>query len=307
MLRTLNAAPTLAPEENDMSPGIAARSAGDYRIRTMTRDEVATAVEWAAAEGWNPGLDDAGCFHAADPDGFLAGLIGDELVATISVVKYGDSFGFLGLYIVKPGYRGLGYGKQLWDAGLAYLGTRTVGLDGVVAQQDNYRKSGFALAYRNIRYQRTGGMPGVDDKRVVPLASIPFDDIDAYDRSVFAVDRTDFLACWIRQPRSTALGFVRNGVLAGYGVIRPARSGFKMGPLFGDDPEAAGVLFNALAATVPHDSAFCLDVPESNPDAVALAQRHRMTVVFETARMYTGSAPDVPLLRLFGVTTFELG
>jgi hypothetical protein len=80
-----------------------------------------------------------------------------------------------------------------------------------------------------------------------------------------------------------------------------------MGPLFGDDPEAAGVLFNALAATVPHDSAFCLDVPESNPDAVALAQRHRMTVVFETARMYTGSAPDVPLLRLFGVTTFELG
>jgi len=280
---------------------------GDYRIRTMTRNDVATAIEWAAAEGWNPGLDDAECFRAADPDGFLAGLIGDELVATVSVVKYGDSFGFLGLYIVKPAHRGRGYGLRLWNAGLAYLEGRTVGLDGVVAQQDNYRKSGFALAYRNIRYQRSGGMPAVDDVRIVPLASIPFADVNAYDRSVFVADRTRFLECWIRQPRSTALGFVRDGVLAGYGVIRPARGGFKIGPLFGDDPDAAGAVFNTLVAKVPRDSTFCLDVPESNPEAVALAERHRMTVVFETARMYAGPAPSVPLRRLFGVTTFELG
>jgi len=32
-----------------------------------------------------------------------------------------------------------------------------------------------------------------------------------------------------------------------------------------------------------------------------------MVVVFETARMYTGAAPQLPLRRLFGVTTFELG
>ena len=31
-------------------------------------------------------------------------------------------------------------------------GARTVGLDGVVAQQENYKKSGFVLAYPNIRY-----------------------------------------------------------------------------------------------------------------------------------------------------------
>ncbi len=32
-----------------------------------------------------------------------------------------------------------------------------------------------------------------------------------------------------------------------------------------------------------------------------------MTVGFETARMYTGPAPALPLRRIFGVTTFELG
>jgi hypothetical protein len=32
-----------------------------------------------------------------------------------------------------------------------------------------------------------------------------------------------------------------------------------------------------------------------------------MTVAFETARMYIGRAPDLPMRRVFGVTTFELG
>jgi len=30
-------------------------------------------------------------------------------------------------------------------------------------------------------------------------------------------------------------------------------------------------------------------------------------VVFETARMYKGPAPQLPVERIFGVTTFELG
>ena len=36
-------------------------------VRTMSRDEIDLAVDWAAAEGWNPGLQDADCFYTADP------------------------------------------------------------------------------------------------------------------------------------------------------------------------------------------------------------------------------------------------
>src|SRR6188472_1428900 len=103
--------------------------ASDYRIRTMTESEVALAIDWAAAEGWNPGWHDAQCFRAADPDGFLVGLLGDEPIATISVVRYGTAFGFLGLYIVKPEHRGRGHGLALWEAGIAFLGKRAIGLD----------------------------------------------------------------------------------------------------------------------------------------------------------------------------------
>jgi ribosomal protein S18 acetylase RimI-like enzyme len=278
-----------------------------YRIRAMTQQEVATAIEWAAAEGWNPGLHDAACFYAADPSGFLVGLLEDEPIATISVVRYGTSFGFLGLYIVKPEHRGQGYGLQLWNAGLAYLGQRTIGLDGVVAQQSNYLRSGFELAYRNIRYQGTGGVHVPKDLRIVPLSSIPFDEVNAYDRLFFPADRSVFLKCWICQSQSTAIGILRGGKLSGYGVIRAARVGYKIGPLFADDPDLAEALFNGLAACVPDNDAIYLDTPETNTAAVALAERHGMTVVFETARMYARCAPDLPARRIFGVTTFELG
>lgn len=99
----------------------------------MTRPEVDIAVEWAAKEGWNPGLHDADCYFTADTNGFLMGFLNDEPISVISVVRYGQTFGFLGFYIVKPEYRGKGYGIKIWNAGLKYLEGRTIGLDGVVA------------------------------------------------------------------------------------------------------------------------------------------------------------------------------
>jgi hypothetical protein len=277
------------------------------RIRALGPDEIALAIEWAAAEGWNPGLHDAACFYAADPGGFLVGSLGEEPVATISVVKYGVTFGFLGLYIVKNAFRGKGYGIQIWKAGLARLAGRNVGLDGVVAQQDNYRTSGFSLAYRNIRYRGTAVAATPIDARIVPLSSLPVAETIAYDRAFFPDDRAAFLRCWIAQPDSTALGILRGSTLAGYGVVRCSRDGYKIGPLFADDAACAESLFNALEAYVPQGAALYLDVPEPNAAAIALAERHGMAVVFETARMYTGVAPQLPMRRLFGVTTFELG
>ena len=114
----------------------------NYIIRTMSRAEVDLAVAWAAAEGWNPGLHDAECYYTADPEGFWVGLLDGEPIATISAMKYGRSFGFIGFYIVKPEYRGKGYGFQIWKAAMDSLAGRNIGLDGVIAQQENYKKSG---------------------------------------------------------------------------------------------------------------------------------------------------------------------
>jgi len=86
-------------------------------LRTASAADFAVAVDWAAAEGWNPGLDDLAMFHDTDPGGFFIGWIGDRPVSSISVVRYGATFGFLGFYIVDPDFRGSGAGWASWPPG----------------------------------------------------------------------------------------------------------------------------------------------------------------------------------------------
>jgi ribosomal protein S18 acetylase RimI-like enzyme len=275
-----------------------------FVVRRMDEADLKLALGWAAGEGWNPGVNDAHCFYAADRQGFLVGELDGVPIGCVSAVRYGSRFGFLGLYIVKGEHRGQGFGLELWRAAMDRLGDWVVGLDGVVAQQENYRKSGFQLAFRNIRQRGEGGgaaPPGLTD-----LAAIPIEEILRYDRTAFPAPRAAFLKSWIAQPRAVALGVVDGGRLRGYGVLRPCQEGFKVGPLFADDEETAERLFAGLIARAPGASIF-LDTPEANPAAVALAARHAMTPVFETARMYKNGAPEMRLDRCFGVTTFELG
>ncbi len=273
-------------------------------IRNMSEQELALGLDWAASEGWNPGLEDAKCFYAADPKGFFLGEFEGKPVGCISAVAYDNSYGFLGLYIVTPDYRGKGFGLKLWRAAMAYLNGRNVGLDGVLAQQANYRKSGFTLAYRNIRYQGKGG--GSEPGGLTDLARMPFEEVARYDAMVFPAARPNFLRRWIEQPKAAALGVLNNRRLVGYGVLRPCREGFKIGPLFAEDQETADTLFRGLASRASEQSIF-LDTPEVNPAAIELANRHKMQPAFETARMYTERLPATRADYCFGVTTFELG
>jgi hypothetical protein len=276
-------------------------------IATMTGAEVGFALQLAADEGWNPGLHDATAFHAADPDGFLVGRIDGQPIGCISAVSYGGTFGFIGLYIVVPVHRGRGHGIALWRAGMARLAGHNVGLDGVLAQQDNYRRSGFRLAYSNIRYERQGPLPVTTATGIIDVAGVPFEALQAYDRQHFPADRAAFLRRWIAQPDSVALASVAHGEVQGYGVIRRCRAGFKVGPLFALNEEIADDLYRALCRHAGDQGAVYLDVPEVNAAGLRLAEKYRMRKVFGTARMYTGDPPSIALDRVFGVTTFELG
>ncbi len=284
----------------------ATKSTGDFIVRTMTADDVPLAIEWAAREGWNPGVHDAHCFRCADAGGFFVGELRGEPVGSISAVAYDAHFGFIGLYIVRPEFRGKGFGWRIWQHAIAYLGESNIGLDGVVAQQPNYRKSGFQLAYRNIRFQGIAEIDAASAAALIDVRQLPFELLSAYDRRFFPAPREAFLRAWIGQPGAVALARVDDGQMRGYGVLRQCREGRKIGPLFADDDRTAEALFTALVARCAGETV-ALDVPELNASAVALAGRHRLTSVFETARMYTKHAPDIPLEQLYGVTSFELG
>jgi hypothetical protein len=279
-----------------------------FEIHVAGADDVARMAEWAADEGWNPGNTDALAFHAADPGAFLIGRLDGRPVACISVVRYGAAFGFLGFYIARPEARGKGYGIKVWRAGMARLEGRNVGLDGVVAQQENYKKSGFRLSWNNVRHE---GPPPADAKppagvTLVDARTVPFDQIAAYDRRFFPEARDHFLAPWIGLPERAGLVAMKDGALQGMAVIRTCRAAARIGPLYAASPDIAAALVGTLAAKTGA-KAVAIDIPDRNKPAVALAERMGLKPAFETARMYTGPDPAVDYAGLFGVTSLELG
>lgn len=284
-------------------------------IRQMTRAELDRLVGWAADEGWNPGLHDAELFWATDPGAFVVAELDGEPIGGGAITAYGGEFGFMGFFIVRPEYRGRGFGDTLWHARRDRLLARlrpgaSIGMDGVFAMQDYYAKGGFVFSHRNLRFRTEIAekpLPlAVDVEGIVLLDKVPFEQLLAYDRACFPAPRRTFLEGWIAQPDARALGCLRDGRLSGYGVVRRCREGCKIGPLFADDLQAAEALYAHLAAFAVGGPLF-LDAPENNPAAMAMVRQHGMVEVFGCARMYLGPVPEVAHERVFGVTTFELG
>lgn len=279
----------------------------DVRFRTMTKEEVAIAVDWAAAEGWNPGLRDVECFWPVDPAGFFCAELDGKIVGTAAVVNYDDHFSFGGFYIVDPAHRASGIGMQLARSAMSHAGSRVLGVDGVVVMVPKYEGSGLLfLHYNNARYEGTGG--GKMPEGLTPIRDVNFADLLAYDTAHFPARREQFLRCWIAQEGHFGLARLdRDGNILGYGVRRACRNGHKIGPLFARDRATAELILEGLIAGIPKEP-FFLDIPVPNKAAVALVEGRKMTAVFFTARLYSTKDPvPLPLEEIFGVTTFELG
>lgn len=272
-------------------------------IRTLDLEEVEELVGWAAGEGWNPGRHDVAAFHAADPEGFIGAFVDSEMVAGISAVAYGRSYGFIGLYICRPDMRGKGFGKAVWQRGMARLEGRIVGLDGVDAQFGNYRSKGFAPAYRTIRFGGRLAAAAEADMFAKQVSEGLMREVAAFDRRAFPEERATFLRHWLAAPNIVRVA-IQDGTVRGYGVARRCGTGWKIGGLSAVDDAAAIALVGSLASAVG-DEIF-IDVPEPRRQLIDFLTSAGLEPGFETTRMYFGGT--IPLAaELFGVTTLELG
>ena len=128
-------------------------SDANFQIRKLEFEELRSVVNWAAEEGWNPGLSDAEIFFNTDPDGFFGAFLDGRLSGAISAVRYGHEFAFVGLFIVRPELRGGLLGPALGKKALERLKDVNIGVDGVERKIKNYESYGFKMAHYNIRHQ----------------------------------------------------------------------------------------------------------------------------------------------------------
>ncbi len=169
-----------------------------------------------------------------------------------------------------------------------------------------YAKSGFVTHHVNARY-RFRAAPTALAPTVKRIASLPLAKILECDRRHHPAARDTFLDGWVRIPGSHGFASVIDGRVEGYGVVRPSREGWRIGPLFADDAGIAGNLLDALCGSVPGGDDIFMDVPGCNDAACALAEERGVEKLFETARMYRGGTPVIRWDGVFGVTSVELG
>ncbi len=274
-------------------------------IRSMTLTDLEMVLGWAADEGWNPGLDDAQAFLAADPQGFFLKLVDGEPVSAISVVNHALDFAFLGLYICRPEYRRDGHGLDIWNAGLRHAGKRCVGLDGVPDQQGNYRKSGFLPSGKTVRYQ--GVISLTPDISAHSVNSPDVARLLEVDRRISGVHRPAYLKSWFATTLSRRTVVLDGSAeMPAFGTIRACRTGYKIGPFVANSEAEALALLANLTVDCRGEEVF-VDVPEHSEALAGLLEHLGFAPVFETARMYLGQRPEVDEPPYYGVCTLELG
>ncbi|KAF9931745.1 hypothetical protein FBU30_009669 [Linnemannia zychae] len=337
------------------------------------RDEATKLMyTWANSESWNPGYkgQEIEIFHSADPKGFIYSTIdvpatdsdtvsnGDqksseekkEVVSVISAIRYGEDQGWIGYYIASPKHRGKGYGIATFNRALEHLNHNTrasIGLDAVLAQVPNYRKSGFTeTAWLNER--RNGSIVDLVESQEKDLATkinqneieglvllsdpnVDFEQLPGLEIKGTGLIRHQFTKDWARfhsnQSKNHRAGaavlsadkkdpITGKPLVLGYGCVRPATASYRVGPLYAANAEIAKQLLVKLAIEVIQADKqsslgiplmFDVDMPDKNPAAVELFNGLGWKNTFPCLRMWKGKVPEYDISGVFGVSSLELG
>ena len=260
-----------------------------FHIRKISSvEEVAYFIEMEVKEGWKPGIDDAECYYVADPTGFFVGELDGKKIATVSLVKNENKLAaFIGIFVVEVSFRGKGYGKKMFEMALASCDpSYNIGLDAITKYAGLYEEYGFKKAWTHSQYKIdpavvvATSLAKHSDIIVKPAVEVDFSQLVNYDALMFGSLRHSFLKKWITAPHSRNFAAVNsNGELLGYTVIRKvvgADQGYKIGPLFANEPDVARHLLTAaaeFASTTPYDRYVYIIVPvDRNSQAVELVK-----------------------------------
>lgn len=227
-----------------------------------------------------------------------------------AIVKYSHEYGFMGLFVMRPEYRGRGIGRYLWykrrDLLLSRLGDNAViGMDGVLAMQPFYQKGGFTIAFKDERYERLGE-PMEVSAHIRRAETNDMEAVSLFDTKNFGVARPQFIKPWMVVLGTISFIWEEHTEILGLAVLRKAAEGYKIGPLFAENFKVAEELYRACLNAAVGEKVY-LDIPVINAAAVKLVNIYKATYVFECARMYYGTPPKTNWDKIYGITTFELG
>jgi GNAT superfamily N-acetyltransferase len=230
------------------------------QLGRLSHADLEQAAALSRSIGWNQTPEDWARLLALAPDGVFGAFEAGRLVASSSVVAYGDALAWIGMMIVDPEHRRRGLGKRLLDAALASPAVppgATVGLDATDMGAPLYRTRGFVDVEPIDRWGgvlRPATSPEGAEVRAVEAADVAA--LAAWDAERTGTARSALVAHLLRTPSANGWLATRGGSVVGYAVVRPGHTHRHLGPLLADGAGAFDALLAAVAARLAGAAVF---------------------------------------------------
>ncbi len=293
-----------------------------FSIKPLRPSDIPLVTSWSRKEGFAPGSGDLSIYRHTDKQGLWVAWLDRQPIGCIAGVRYNNAYGFIGLFLVVPEFRGNGYGLELWKHALQHLhDLPCIGLEAALNRVNDYSSWGFVSSSPTTRWQWVGedelrgGKSNAANHQLDGLMTlegeeIPSSAIQAYDSKREPSPRPHFLSDWLEHSSGNVLALMdSDGTCHGFGRIRPCLlqdgDGWRIGPLLADTPELADFLLRRLVKK--HPGTVLLDSPGLNPFAKTLLENLGFQEVSQTLRMYRGDQPPTPMSEVYGLACLELG
>ncbi|SFB22169.1 Acetyltransferase (GNAT) domain-containing protein [Cohnella sp. OV330] len=289
------------------------------RVRELSERDIPFAMTLKNIAGWNQTDRDWQDYLFYDREGcFLAEYDGKE-AATMTTIRYGDRFGWIGMVLVHPDDRGRGIATQLLQLGIRHLrdqGVRCIKLDATAMGKKVYVPLGFAEEYDVRRYELEASPSKRESKgataseyrgEVRSLTEADLEEIAVYDAAIFGADRRTVLKRLRAREHIYAFVTRDDRGITGYLMAHQGYEAVQIGPWAASDVQAAETLLASLLSSVGGGKVF-FDLPCPNVHGIQMAEIAGFRIQRTFCRMYLGvnANPGMPQL-VYGTSGAEKG
>ncbi len=274
----------------------------------MTASDIGAGMRLKEAAGWNQTEADWRRLLDLEPEGCYVACEGDRVCGTVTTLRYGRYFGWIGMLLTDPDSRRRGIGTRLLHQAVSYLedkGVETLRLDGTPMGYSLYLKHGFQDEFEIQRWEgisqvRPGGC--LSQLREEDLARVC-----KWDSTIFGTDRSRLItSIWRENTAFSAVAYL-NGEIGGYALWRPGTRAWYLGPCTATTDGLTVALLLEMLRRVPGQPVY-VDICTENRWALKLLKKLDFRYQRPLVRMYRGrhSFPGEPQF-VFSIAGPELG
>jgi GNAT superfamily N-acetyltransferase len=281
-------------------------------IRPLTKEDNDDCAALSTQAGWNQLPNDWRRLLWLWPGQCLGAELHEQIIATGTLATYASDngpVGWVGMILVEETHRGRGVGTAISRAMIDLadrLGVRQLGLDASDHGQPIYASLGFVPS---VRINRWSGAAAIDEQRYWKREIPDWRRLANFDRRASGVDRGALLRD-IDADTETLLACVGEKEMRGYGMLRPGRTAWHIGPLVATDQATASDVLDQLIGkpNQPPRETAVIDVIEGSAMEALLRDRG-FAISRQLTRMCKPASRRPPLAgpSVYAAAGFELG